>query len=241
MDPGGGPVRGRGARIGPVIAEVQLRDRAGMDGRLRISLVRTDRGTTIGDLESSGALRIVRPFPLEGGRILLQILTVGPGLLAGDRYRVEIHVGKGARAVVLHQSAGKVHRMAPGRKASQHVRILVEEDGRAGVLPGPGDPVSRRGDPPAHRSAPFPWLPLWLVRDLDHGPNGARGAPGLPRPSDGDRHLRGRRSGLPGCAGPGSRTGPTGGRGPAGRGAVRGERVLAMGGCGVGAGCNLTQ
>ncbi|MCS7172504.1 MAG: urease accessory protein UreD [Armatimonadetes bacterium] len=120
--------------------EDQKWDSAGVDGRLRVSLIRRGRRTVIADLEGSGPLRVVRPFPLEEDRILLQLLTVGPGLLAGDRYRVEIRVGEGAKAVVVHPSAAKVHRMAPGRRATQHVRIAVEEAGELEYYPGLGIP-----------------------------------------------------------------------------------------------------
>lgn len=148
--------------------EIEVRDRPGVDGRLRISLARRGTATTITDLESSGALRIVRPFPLEDGRILLQLLMVGPGLLAGDRYQVEIHVGKGARAVVLHQSAGKVHRMAPGRRAGQHVRILVEEAGELEYYPGLGIPypdaeIQQRTEVLLSPGARFGWFEIWIT------------------------------------------------------------------------------
>lgn len=93
---------------------------------------------------------------------------MGPGLLAGDRYRVEIHVGKGARAVVLHQSAGRVHRMAPGRKASQHVRILVEEDGELEYYPGLGIPypdaeIHQRTEVLLSPGSRFGWFEIWTT------------------------------------------------------------------------------
>ncbi len=122
----------------------------------------------IADLECSGPLRMIRPFSLEEDRILLQILTVGPGLLAGDRYQMEIRVGKGAKALVVSSSAAKVHRMAPGRRATQHVRILVEEAGELEYYPGLGIPypdaeLHQRTEVFLSPGARFGWFEIWAT------------------------------------------------------------------------------
>ncbi|MCS7235173.1 MAG: urease accessory protein UreD [Armatimonadota bacterium] len=126
----------------------------------------------IADLDSCGPLRIIRPFPLEDDRVLLQLVTVGPGLLAGDRYQLEIRVGKGARAVVLQQSATKVHRMAPHQTATQDVRIVVEEGGELEYYPGLGIPypeaeLHQRTEVSLCPTARFGWFEVWATgRDV---------------------------------------------------------------------------
>lgn len=52
------------------------------------------------------------------------IISVGGGVLQGDRYRIEISVGEGACALVHTQSANRIHRM-DANYASQHQAIDV--------------------------------------------------------------------------------------------------------------------
>jgi len=227
VDPGGGPVRGGGTGIGSVIVEGQVRDRAGVDGRLRISLARTDRGAGITDLESSGALRIVRPFPFEGVGSSCRSSRWAPA------FWPETATGwrsTWARALELwcctSPQAGCTGWPRAEKPASTCGSSWRRTESWSTTRAWGSRIPTRRST-----SAPKCSSPLAPASAGSRsGPRAERrGAPSVPRASDGDRHLRGRRSGIPGCAGPGSRTGPTGGRGPAGRGAVRGERVLAIG------------
>ncbi len=144
------------------------RSPVGLDARFRVLLVRRGKTTVVADLESSGPLRVVRPFRVEDDRVLLQLVTVGPGLLAGDRYRLEIEVGEGAKAVVLHQSATKVHRMPAGQWAAQHVRITVEEAGELEYYPGLGIPypdaeLHQRTEVFLRSGARFGWFEVWAT------------------------------------------------------------------------------
>lgn len=87
--------------------------------------------TLVSRARSTGALRILRPFDL-GDRILLQLITLGPGLLDGDLFRMEVHLGPGAKALLVNQSAGKVH---PGL-ARQEVVIYAAEESELEFYPG---------------------------------------------------------------------------------------------------------
>ena len=59
-------------------------------------------------------MKIVRPFALDGGRALVQVLTLGPGLCAGDAVELDITVEPGARAVVVMQAASRILGMEAG-------------------------------------------------------------------------------------------------------------------------------
>jgi len=151
---------------------LRIRAPASVEGRLRIFLESGRTGTRVGDLESAGPLRIIRPFPLSEGWVLLQILTVGPGVLGGDRFRIEIHVGRGAKAVVVQQSATKVHRMPQGLRATQHVRLILEEDAELEYYPGltipyPEAEYHQRTEASLSSGSRFGFVEIWAMgRDL---------------------------------------------------------------------------
>ncbi len=62
------------------------------------------------------------------------IISVGGGILQGDRYRIEISVGEGACALVNSQSANRIHQM-DANYASQHQTIKVDAGAYLEYLP----------------------------------------------------------------------------------------------------------
>lgn len=93
-------------------------------------------GTTLAHAHVTAPLKIVRPFPLDGGRALVQIVTLGPGLCAGDRCAIDVTVEPGARAVVVMQSASRLLGMPDGEHASQTVTLTVRGGGQLEYYPG---------------------------------------------------------------------------------------------------------
>lgn len=70
-------------------------------------------------------LALVRPFPLDDGGQLVQLITIGPGLCAGDRIDLRISVESGARVVITTPAATRVLSMMDGQRAEQHVELNV--------------------------------------------------------------------------------------------------------------------
>jgi urease accessory protein len=68
---------------------------------------------------------LVRPFSLDDGGQLVQLITIGPGLCAGDRLDIRIAVERGARVVLTTPAANRVLSMDAGRHAEQHVELHV--------------------------------------------------------------------------------------------------------------------
>lgn len=62
------------------------------------------------------------------------IISVGGGILQGDRYKIDISVGQGACAQVTSQSANRVHRM-DANYASQHQAVTLEAGAYLEYLP----------------------------------------------------------------------------------------------------------
>ena len=71
-------------------------------------------------------MKVVRPFETDEGRLVVQLITLGPGLCAGDALHVSVHAEAGARVVVTTPAASRIMAMADGERASQDVRLAVE-------------------------------------------------------------------------------------------------------------------
>lgn len=104
----------------------------------RLDLVFSARGgaTALAHADVQAPLKIVRPFRLDDGRLLIQILHLGPGLCGGDEYTIDVTVERDARAVVIMQAASRVIGMSDGTEASQHVTLTVEPGGHLEYYPG---------------------------------------------------------------------------------------------------------
>lgn len=65
---------------------------------------------------------------------ICSIISVGGGILQGDRYKIDISVGEGACAHVTSQSASRIQRM-DANYASQHQAVRVESGAYLEYLP----------------------------------------------------------------------------------------------------------
>lgn len=84
----------------------------------------------------SNPLKILRPFDLKDGRVLLQLLNVGPGILANDVFKLSIKLEPGAKVFLVNQSATKLHSMKPGEQALQEIAIDLAENAELEYYPG---------------------------------------------------------------------------------------------------------
>jgi len=66
---------------------------------------------------------LVRPFGLEDGGQLVQLITIGPGLCAGDRLDIRIAVEAGARVTLTTPAATRILSMDANQLAEQHVEL----------------------------------------------------------------------------------------------------------------------
>jgi urease accessory protein len=105
-------------------------------GRLELVFAPGRRGTVLAHAHVAAPLKIVRPFSLDGGRALVQVLTLGPGMCAGDSCTIDVTVEPGARAVVIMQSASRLLGMPEGEHAAQSVTLTVRADGQLEYYPG---------------------------------------------------------------------------------------------------------
>lgn len=80
-------------------------------------------------------LMIVRPFTLPCGTLMVFIVNPTGGVLGGDHSEIHVRVGRGARALVLTQSATRVQPSPSGEAATQDVTLEVSPGGRLECYP----------------------------------------------------------------------------------------------------------
>jgi urease accessory protein len=73
-------------------------------------------------------MTVIRPFELPDGRLVVQLITLGPGLCGGDIIRLTITAEKGTHVIVTTTSATKILSMDHRQHAEQHV-LLHAGDG----------------------------------------------------------------------------------------------------------------
>ncbi len=149
---------------------------AGSEVRGALRLVFRTRGgaTYLAEQFVRAPFRIVRPFALEDGSILLQLTHVAPGMFAGDAYRLDVVVERGARVVLIGASATKVHRMPLPGAAVQTVTCTVMAGGALEYYPGlvipfPGSEFVQAVDVTLTPEAKFGMLELWAMGRIERG------------------------------------------------------------------------
>jgi urease accessory protein len=74
---------------------------------------------------------VVRPFELPDGRLVVQLVTVGPGLCAGDAIHMDVTAEEGSEVVLTTAAATRIMGMDVHERADQHIRLRA---GRAASL-----------------------------------------------------------------------------------------------------------
>ncbi len=103
--------------------------------RLELTFRQRAGKTYLAEQFAGSPLKVLRPFEVGGGRALLQLLNVGPGIMQGDRYDLLVSVRTGAKVVLVNQSATKLHTM-PSGSAYQSVAVQVERGAELEYYPG---------------------------------------------------------------------------------------------------------
>jgi len=112
-------------------------------GCAELAFARRGARTVLERSRVEAPMTVVRPFELPDGRLVVQLITLGPGLCGGDVVRISVTAEDGAQVIVTTTSATKVLSMADDRHAEQHV-LLQAGDGAsleyypAVTIPFPG-------------------------------------------------------------------------------------------------------
>jgi urease accessory protein len=130
--------------------------------------------TFISSQFANSPLKIWRPFALDDGRVLVQIVNVSPGIMAGDEYRLELNISSRAKVVLVNQSATKLHSMPKGLSGQQHVSINVEDGAELEYYPGltipfPSSEYSQTVHVQLAATAKFAMLERWAIGRVERG------------------------------------------------------------------------
>ncbi|MDQ0200511.1 urease accessory protein UreD [Neobacillus ginsengisoli] len=106
-------------------------------GYLKLVCERKDEKTILRESYSEGAFKITRPVYLtRSGEAYLYVMNPGGGYLEGDSYKMEIHLEKGAEAVVTTQSSTKIYKTRD-LPAFQEMEIFLKKGSILEYLPDP--------------------------------------------------------------------------------------------------------
>ncbi|HYV35922.1 MAG TPA: urease accessory protein UreD [Gemmataceae bacterium] len=141
---------------------------AGRVGGVRAELINADGQTRLGRCYQQVPLRVLPPFhfgPEEPA--LLYLLNPTAGLMDGDAHLVDLHAGPGTRAVVVGQSATRIHPAVHGF-CTQRWRVRVEAGAVLVILPGPVIPFAgsrsfQKVEIDLAADASVIWGDLWLA------------------------------------------------------------------------------
>jgi urease accessory protein len=92
-------------------------------GSARLVFARRGPTTILAHSRVEAPMSVIRPFQLPDGRLVVQLIALGPGLCGGDAMHVEVTAEDGARVVVTTTAATRVMTMEEGQQAEQHVRL----------------------------------------------------------------------------------------------------------------------
>lgn len=109
-------------------------------GTAELRFARRAGGTVLVSSRVTAPMAIVRPFPLEDGRQLVQLVTLGPGFCGGDRITLHVIAEDDADVVVTTSAATRVLSMRPGQRAEQQVRITAARGATIQYYPLPTIP-----------------------------------------------------------------------------------------------------
>jgi len=100
-------------------------------GRAELAFEKQRGRTVLVRSRVNAPMAVVRPFDLPGGGLLVQLLSLGPGLCGGDRIHIDVAAGAGTRVAITTTAATRVMSMDDSAAAEQHVTLRA---GEASVL-----------------------------------------------------------------------------------------------------------
>jgi urease accessory protein len=145
--------------------------------KLELTFAMREGKTYIAHQSTAAPLKIWRPFAIDGkhsedGRVLVQIINVSPGVIAGDNYDIKIHLNENAKVVLVNQSATKLHQMPEGLSAKQTIHIHLEDNAELEYYPGltipfPDAAFEQKINVELSENAKFSFLESWAMGRIE--------------------------------------------------------------------------
>jgi urease accessory protein len=140
----------------------------GVRGCAELTFVRRGSRTVLAHSRIEAPMIVIRPFELADGRLVVQLITLGPGLCGGDSIHVDVTAEDGARLVVTTTAATRVMTMEEGRHAEQHVVLRAGQDATleyypAVTIPFPGSALVQTVQVTAAPTARVAVIETWAM------------------------------------------------------------------------------
>lgn len=147
--------------------------------KLELTFALREGKTYIAQQSVTAPLKIWRPFVIDGkhskdGRVLVQLVNVSPGIMAGDNYDIKIHLGKNTKVVLVNQSATKLHHMLQNLSAKQTIHLQLEDNAELEYYPGltipfPDAAFEQSINVELSENAKFSFLESWAMGRIERG------------------------------------------------------------------------
>ena len=98
-----------------------------MNGRAELTFARRGARTVLAASRLDAPMAIVRPFEWPDGRLVVPLISLGPGLCGGDSVSIDVNAEPGAQVVVTTTAASRIMSMSLGEQATQHVTLRAHE------------------------------------------------------------------------------------------------------------------
>jgi urease accessory protein len=141
---------------------------AGRIGGVRLELEANSEETKLARSYQQVPLRVLPPFLFRSGQpSLIYLLNPTAGLMDGDGQLVQVHARQGTRAVIVGQSATRIHPAVHGF-CTQQWKVRVEANAVLVILPGPAIPFQgaryyQRVRIDLEKGAGLIWGDLWYA------------------------------------------------------------------------------
>jgi urease accessory protein UreH len=137
-------------------------------GGAELTFCQRRSATVLASARVEAPMKLVRTFALADGRLVVPLITLGPGLCGGDVCTIDVHVEAGARVIVTNTAATRVLGMADGMEAVQRVRLTADRGAHLEYYPGLGIPFPDSAfvqeiDASAARDARLGILETWAL------------------------------------------------------------------------------
>src|SRR3954471_20597250 len=80
----------------------------GLRGGAALTFCRRGAATGLSSARVEAPLKLVRPFALADGRLVVPLITLGPGFCGGDSSTIDVHVEAEARLGIMDAAATRV-------------------------------------------------------------------------------------------------------------------------------------
>src|SRR5207237_9423691 len=108
----------------------------GLRGGAQLTFCRRGSATVLSSARVEAPLKLVRPFALADGRLIVPLITLGPGLCGAAPGAIDVHAPAGARVIIPNTAATRVLGMADDAQALQPVRLTAGPGAHLEYYPG---------------------------------------------------------------------------------------------------------